>query len=73
MKWYVSGGKRFYVIDVLGYHINPAASNPGAKPPTRSYSVLDKYYNHREVASFYSNKGVREAKNQERAMPWPRS
>ena len=56
IRWYKSGGKRFYVIDVIGHRITPR-SGACSHPPATSYSVLDRDNMHLEVANFFPQGG----------------
>lgn len=54
LRYYKTGGKRFYVIDVTGWRINPqvwSAESLSQKPQT-TWAVLDRDDMHREVAVF---------------------
>lgn len=48
-------GDRYYVVSVTGYRINPSLSRGRGSTscaPSRSYSVLDRFFGFREVARF---------------------
>ena len=58
VRYYATGGKRFYVADVVGYSIRTdgfmqprAPGRTGLKPPT-TWMVLDRDNCHGEVAVF---------------------
>ena len=60
IRWYKTGGKRFYVIDVTGYRIRARSSGQsygGSHPPGTSYSVLDRDNMHLEVGNFFPQGG----------------
>jgi len=60
IRWYKTGGKRFYVIDVIGYWIRPGSAllgGGGSHPPGTSYSVLDRDNMHLEVGNFFPQGG----------------
>ena len=63
IRWYKTGGERYYVIDVLGHPLNPATwmSRAGSgkhHPPIPAYAVLDRDWNHREVGKFTPRPGL---------------
>ena len=62
IRWYYARGQRYYVIDVLGYPINPAVFQARAgsskHPPTFAYAVLDRDDNHVEVGKFTPRPGL---------------
>lgn len=61
IKWYKTGGKRYYVIALTGYVINPKVSGnvSGGRAPATSYAVLDRDWIHREMAVFTPGGGQR--------------
>lgn len=57
VRYYKTGGKRYYVIEVTGYAIDPSKQDSragtGARPPGgTTYAVLDRDWCHREMAVF---------------------
>lgn len=54
VRYYATGGRRYYVISVSGYRIDPQNSyqGNGGRPAPTAYSVLDRDYNHAEVETF---------------------
>jgi len=60
IKWYASGGKRYYVIGTTGFLIDPSteSSSHSRKPPPTAYSVLDRDWIHREMATFSPTGGA---------------
>lgn len=60
VRYYKTGGKRYYVIDVQGYPIAPASAysdSSGSRPPGVTYAVLDRDTAHQEIAVFESGLG----------------
>jgi len=59
VRYYKTGGKRYYAIDVGGFTINPAVGDTRNatggkinKPLPTTYAVLDRDVCHREVGVF---------------------
>lgn len=54
IKWAATGGKRYYVIGIAGYRINPKTgmSTSGNRPASTTYAVCDRDWMHREMGVF---------------------
>jgi hypothetical protein len=61
VRYYKTGGKRYYVIDVQGQTITPgsdARTTPSGRfPIPATYAVLDRDWAHREMAVFSPQRG----------------
>ena len=59
IRWYKTGGKRFYMIDVSGYRVTPRSgqAHGGSHLPGTSYSILDRDNMHLGVGSFFPGGG----------------
>jgi hypothetical protein len=70
IRWYDDEGKRFYVIDVRGYRIDPrnmTRKTSGSSRPSVTYAVLDRDDCHSEVAVFEPGHGKAAATCQKEA------
>jgi hypothetical protein len=63
-----NGQPRYTVAAVTGYTITPGYHESNSRTEMTCYAVLDRAYNHQQVAVFTTHKRTRQQLNQERAQ-----